>query len=66
MVFLLLEFYVVCELYLGYSELLGVWANIHLSVSAYHVYSFVTGLPHSGQYPQDPSICLLAQLVVIM
>ena len=24
------------------------WANIHLSVSAYHVCSFVIGLPHSG------------------
>jgi hypothetical protein len=48
MVFLLREFHVVCELYLGYSELLGFWANIHLSVSAYHVCSFVTRLPHSG------------------
>ena len=26
MVFLLLEFHVACELYLGYSELLGFWA----------------------------------------
>jgi hypothetical protein len=34
LVFLLLEFHVFCELYLGYSEL---WANIHLSVSTYHV-----------------------------
>jgi hypothetical protein len=33
MVFLLLEFHMFCELYLGYSELLGFWANIHLSVS---------------------------------
>jgi hypothetical protein len=24
------------------------WGNIHFSVSAYHVCSFVTGLPHSG------------------
>jgi hypothetical protein len=24
------------------------WANIHLSVSAYHVSSFVIGLSHSG------------------
>jgi hypothetical protein len=39
MVFLLLEIYVVCELYLGYSELLGFWAHIHLSVSAYDVCS---------------------------
>jgi hypothetical protein len=29
------------------------WVNIHLWVSAYHVYSFVIGLPHSV-----PSICL--------
>jgi hypothetical protein len=26
---------------------LGFWANFHLSVSAYHVCSFVIGLPHS-------------------
>jgi hypothetical protein len=26
--------------------ILGFWANIHLSVSTYHVSSFVTGLPH--------------------
>jgi hypothetical protein len=38
--------------------ILSFWANIHLSVSAYHVCSFVTGLPHSGRYPPDPSICL--------
>jgi hypothetical protein len=25
---------------------LSLWANIHLSVSAYHVSSFVIGLPH--------------------
>jgi hypothetical protein len=29
-------------------RILSFWANIHLSVSAYHVYSFVIGLPHSG------------------
>jgi hypothetical protein len=33
------------------------WANIHLSVNAYYMYSFVTGLLHSG-YFQVPSICL--------
>jgi hypothetical protein len=41
--------------------LLGIvsfWTNIHLSVSTYHVSSFVIGLPHSGCYPPDPSICL--------
>ena len=33
------------------THILGIpsfWANIHLSVSAYHLCSFVTGLPHSG------------------
>ena len=38
--------------------MLSFWANIHLSVSAYHVSSFVIGLPHSGWYPPDPSDCL--------
>jgi hypothetical protein len=47
MVFLLLEFHVVYELYLGYSELLGFWGNIHLSVSVYHMSCFMIGLPHS-------------------
>jgi hypothetical protein len=28
--------------------ILSFWANIHLSVSAYHVCSFVIELPHSG------------------
>jgi hypothetical protein len=28
--------------------ILGLWDNIHLSVSAYQVTSFVIGLPHSG------------------
>jgi hypothetical protein len=38
--------------------ILSFWANIHLSVSANHVCSSVIGLPHSGWYPPDPSICL--------
>jgi hypothetical protein len=38
--------------------ILGFWANIHLSVSAYQVTSFVIELPHSGCYPPDTSICL--------
>ena len=42
LVFLLLELHVVYELYMS------IWANIHLSVSAYRVCSFVTELPHSG------------------
>jgi hypothetical protein len=28
--------------------ILSFWANIHLSVSAYYVSSFMIGLPHSG------------------
>ena len=43
LVFLLLDFLVFCKLYLGY---LSFWANIHLSVSAYHVSSFVIVLLH--------------------
>jgi hypothetical protein len=38
--------------------IVGFRANIHLSVSAYQVNSFVNGLPHSGWYPSDPFICL--------
>jgi hypothetical protein len=44
-VFLLLEFHVYENCILG---ILSYWANIPLSVSTYHVYSFVTGLSHSG------------------
>ena len=29
------------------------WANIHLSVSAYHVYSFIIELSHSEWYPPE-------------
>jgi hypothetical protein len=39
-------------------DILSFWANIHLSVSAYQMYSFVIGLPHSGWYLPDASICL--------
>ena len=45
LVFLLLEFHVFCNCILG---ILSFWANIHLTVSAYNVSSFVIGLPHSG------------------
>jgi hypothetical protein len=45
-------------LYLGYSEF---WANIHF---AFHVSSFVTGLPHSGWYFLVPSICLQNSCIV--
>jgi hypothetical protein len=38
--------------------ILSFWANIHLSVSAYHVCSFVIGLPHSRWYYLVPSIYL--------
>jgi hypothetical protein len=37
--------------------ILGFWANTQLSVSAYQVTSVVIGLPHSGLYPSDSSIC---------
>jgi hypothetical protein len=40
LVFLLLDFLVFCKLYLGY---LSFWDNIHVSVSAYQVTSFVIG-----------------------
>ena len=43
------------------NYILGIpsfWVNIHLSVSAYHVCSFVTGLPHSEWYFLVPYICL--------
>jgi hypothetical protein len=39
-------------IFLGFANyilsILRFWANIHLSVSAYQVTSFVIGLPHSG------------------
>ena len=38
--------------------ILSFFPNIYLSVSTYHVCSFVIGLPHSGLYFLDPSICL--------
>ena len=34
------------------------WANIPLSASTCHMCSFVIGLPYSGWYPTDPSICV--------
>ena len=42
-----------CKLFI-----LRFWANIHLSVSAYHEYSFVIGLPQSGWHFLAPYICL--------
>ena len=56
---LLSSFLLSCLWSLNY--ILGIpsfWANIHLSVSAYHMCSFVIGLPHSGWYFLVPSICL--------
>jgi hypothetical protein len=44
-VFLLLSFMCFANFML---DILSFWANIHLSVSAYLVGSFVIGLPHSG------------------
>ena len=40
------------------------WASIHLPVSAYHVFSFVFGLPHSGWYFLVLSICLRRYFLV--
>jgi hypothetical protein len=42
----------------NYLGILSFWANIHLSVSKYHVSSFVIALPHSVCCPPGPSICL--------
>jgi hypothetical protein len=39
-------------------DILSLWANIHLSVRAYYVYSFGTGLSYSGWYFLFSSICL--------
>ena len=47
-------------------DILSFWVNICLSVSAYHVCSFVIGLPHSGGYPPGPSICLLFFLKICL
>ena len=33
--------------------ILSFWANFHLSVTVFHVYSFVIGLPHLGWYFPD-------------
>jgi hypothetical protein len=45
LVFLFLSFMWFVNCILG---ICSFWANIHLPVSAYHVCSFVIGLPHSG------------------
>ena len=57
LVFILLEFHVlqIVSYILG---ILSFWANIHLSVSTYHVRTFVIRLPHSGWCLPGPSICL--------
>jgi hypothetical protein len=44
----------VCEV----MGILSFLPNIQMSVSTYHVCSFVNGLPHSGGYFIVPSICL--------
>jgi hypothetical protein len=53
-----------CFMYFANSILgiLSFWDNIHLSVSAYHVSSFVIGLPHSGWFCwQDPDLALYCE-----
>jgi len=47
LIFLLSSFMWSAKCILG---ILRSWANINLSMRAYHVCSFVTGLPHSGWY----------------
>jgi hypothetical protein len=45
--------------FVGYiAGILNFLANIHLSMSTYHVCSFVSRLPYSGWYFLVPSICL--------
>jgi|UPI00001C5612 hypothetical protein len=45
--------------FMGYIvSILSFWATIYLTLSAYHVCSFVSRLPHSGLYFLVPSICL--------
>jgi hypothetical protein len=39
------------------------WANICLLVSTYNVCSFVIGIPYSGWYPLNPSICQRISLI---
>ena len=41
----------------GTLSIPSFWAKIRLSVSVYHVCSFVIELCHSGWYPPDPFIC---------
>ena len=54
LVFVLLEFHAFSKLYI--LGILSFWANIHLSVSTYHVSSFVIGLPHSEWCPPGRDI----------
>jgi hypothetical protein len=48
LVFVLLEFHVFLQIVSCILGILHFSANIHLSVSTYHVSSFVIRLPHSG------------------
>jgi hypothetical protein len=43
--------------------ILGFWANIHSSLSAYQATSFVIVLHYSGRYPPDTSICPRISLI---
>jgi hypothetical protein len=45
------------------SGILSFWANIHLSVSTYHLSSFVIVLPHSGELTSTPELLTLAAYV---
>ena len=46
--------------------ILSFWPKIPLSVSAYHVSSFVIGSLYSGWYPPDSSICLIGKWVTFL
>ena len=50
-----LEHHLVCDCIL---DILSYWANIHLSLSKYHLCTFVTGLPLSGWYFLVSSLCM--------
>ena len=60
--YLFLKLHMICGLCHWYSE---IWAKIHLLVSAYHVFSFMSGIPHSG-YLLVPSICLWISKKIII
>ena len=55
---LLLEFHVLCKLYLGYSEFLGYYPLISERILSVFFCDWTIWLPVLGWYPPDPPICL--------